>query len=229
MLQATLAAFKWRDLYVAPSQRWGDHALHEAVRIERTRGRQELVLLDKLGEQPSLLALKTLVAQRLPRVELPELLLEVQAWTGFASDFTHVNEQGARADDLPISVCAVLLAEACNVGLEPLVRPDIQALTRARLAWIQQWPPSGPNGARRGQCPRQPRESHLSSTTRARRAAHDACWRRGPCWPRRLSGHNAGNCVLALGHEHSVRANYHQVEVGWRPGSRRRKGAAGGG
>jgi Tn3 transposase DDE domain len=71
-------------------------------------------------------------------VELPELLLEVQAWTGFASDFTHVNEHGARADDLPISVCAVLLAEARNVGLEPLVRPDYSALTRARLDWIQQ-------------------------------------------------------------------------------------------
>ena len=68
----------------------------------------------------------------MPRVELPELLLEVQTWTGFASDFTHVNEHGARADDLPISVCAVLLAEACNVGLEPLVRPEIPALTRAR-------------------------------------------------------------------------------------------------
>ncbi len=113
---------------------------NEAVHIERAHGRHELVLsgLDRLDEPPSLLALKTLVAQRLPRVELPELLLEVQAWTGFASDFTHVNEHGARADDVPISVCAVLLAEACNVGLEPLVRPDMPALTRARLAWIQQ-------------------------------------------------------------------------------------------
>jgi len=70
-------------------------------------------------------------------VELPELLLEVQTWTGFVSDFTHVNEHGAPADDLPTSLCAVLLAEACNVGLEPLVRPEIAALTRARLAWIQ--------------------------------------------------------------------------------------------
>jgi hypothetical protein len=35
-------------------------------------------------------------------------------------------------------VCAVLLAEACNVGLEPLVRPEFPALTRARLARIQQ-------------------------------------------------------------------------------------------
>jgi hypothetical protein len=144
VLQATHAAFKRRDLYVMPSQRWGDpraqllsheawHAqrtavcrmlglneqpapvldrlaheldnayrrtadklpINEAVHIERVHGRQELVLagLDKLDEPPSLLALRTLVAQRLPRVELPELLLEVQAWTGFASDFTHVTEQ----------------------------------------------------------------------------------------------------------------------------------------
>jgi len=49
-----------------------------------------------------------------------------------------VNERGARADDLPISVCAALLAEARNLGLEPLVRSDVPALTRARLAWIQQ-------------------------------------------------------------------------------------------
>jgi TnpA family transposase len=188
-LQAVHAAFKRRDLYVVPSQRWSDpraqlltaeawqaqrtqvcrmlyldeqpapvlerlaHELdaayhrtadnlpsNEAVHIEHVHGRHELVLsgLDKLDEPPSLLALKTLVAQRLPRVELPELLLEVQAWTGFASDFTHVNEHGARADDLPISVCAALLAEARNVGLEPLVRPEVPALTRARLAWIQQ-------------------------------------------------------------------------------------------
>jgi hypothetical protein len=80
------------------------------------------VCLVRANEPPSLVALKTLVAQRLPRVELPELQLEVQAWTGFASDFTHANEHGARADDLPISVCATLLAEARNVGLEPLVR-----------------------------------------------------------------------------------------------------------
>jgi hypothetical protein len=113
---------------------------NEAVHIDRAHGRHELVLsgLDKLDEPPSLIGLRTLVAQRVPRVELPELLLEVQAWTGFASDFTHVNEHGARADDLPISVCAVLLVEACNVGLGPLVRPEIPALTRARLAWIQQ-------------------------------------------------------------------------------------------
>jgi hypothetical protein len=40
--------------------------------------------------------------------------------------------------DLPLSICAVLVAEACNIGLEPLVQPDIPALTRDRLAWVQQ-------------------------------------------------------------------------------------------
>jgi Tn3 transposase DDE domain len=53
---------------------------------------------------------------------LPELLLEVNAWTGFASQFTHLSEGTARVENLPISICAVLLAEACNIGLEPLVR-----------------------------------------------------------------------------------------------------------
>lgn len=94
--------------------------------------------LDKLEEPPSLKLLREQVASLLPRVDLPEILLEVQQWTGFANEFTHVSEGNTRVDDLPMSVCAVLLAEACNIGLEPLVRREVPALTRARLAWVQQ-------------------------------------------------------------------------------------------
>jgi len=32
----------------------------------------------------------------------------------------------------------VLLAEACNTGLEPLIRSDIPALKRDRLSWVDQ-------------------------------------------------------------------------------------------
>lgn len=71
-------------------------------------------------------------------MDLPELLLEVNAWTGFAGHFTHVSGGNARVDDLPVSVCAVLLAEACNIGLQPLVRRDVPGLTRGRLDWVQQ-------------------------------------------------------------------------------------------
>jgi TnpA family transposase len=74
----------------------------------------------------------------LPRIDLPEVLLEVQAHTGFAHKFTHLSEGNARVEDLPVSICAALMAEACNIGLEPLVRPDIPALTHGRLSWVQQ-------------------------------------------------------------------------------------------
>jgi TnpA family transposase len=41
-------------------------------------------------------------------------------------------------DDLPISVAAVLVAEACNVGLRPVVKPTVPALTRDRLSHVDQ-------------------------------------------------------------------------------------------
>jgi len=93
---------------------------------------------DKLGEVPSLTLLTQQIDDLLPRVDLTELLLEINAHTKFADEFTHVSESNARADDLTISICAVLLAEACNIGLEPLIKHQIPALTRHRLNWVKQ-------------------------------------------------------------------------------------------
>lgn len=111
-----------------------------AARVEHTDGQDRLVLtgLDKIDEPASLVELRVLVQALMPRVDLPELLLEVNAWTGFANQFTHLSEGTARVENLPISICAALLAEACNVGLEPLVRSDVAALTRGRLGWVLQ-------------------------------------------------------------------------------------------
>jgi len=94
--------------------------------------------LDKLEEPPSLTRLSRKVNELLPKVDLTELLLEIHAHTGFADEFTHVSESNARADDLSISICAVLLAEACNIGLEPLAKRNVPALTRYRLNWVKQ-------------------------------------------------------------------------------------------
>jgi len=111
-----------------------------AARIETVGGQDELVLtgLDKLEEPPSLVRLREAVNARLPRVDLPEILLEIATRTDFASKFTHVSERASRVGDLAISVCAVLIAEACNIGLEPLVRSEVPALRRARLSWVNQ-------------------------------------------------------------------------------------------
>ena len=95
--------------------------------------------LDRLEEPASLEELRNTLAAMIPRVDLPDLLLELHARTGLADEFDHVSEGGsARVRDLHKSVCAVLLAEACNVGLEPLVDPSDPALTRSRLSWVQQ-------------------------------------------------------------------------------------------
>jgi TnpA family transposase len=111
-----------------------------AARIETRDGKEELVLtgLEKLAEPPSLIRLREAVKARLPRVDLPELLLEIATHTGFAAKFTHVSERESQVSDLTTSVCAVLLAEACNIGLDPLVRNDVPALRRSRLSWVTQ-------------------------------------------------------------------------------------------
>ena len=111
-----------------------------AVRFERIDGKDELIVspLDKVEEPASLVALRTAIAGRLPRVDLPEILLEIAARTDCAVAFMHVSERAARVTDLGVSVCAVLLAEACNTGLEPLVRHETQSLRRDRLSWVSQ-------------------------------------------------------------------------------------------
>ena len=82
--------------------------------------------------------MRSTIAQRMPRVDLPEVLLEIATRTGFLDAFTHVSERGTRVADSSISLCAMLLAEACNIGPEPLVRQEVPALRRDRLAWVSQ-------------------------------------------------------------------------------------------
>ncbi|CEH38024.1 transposase (fragment) [Xanthomonas citri pv. citri] len=113
---------------------------NDAVRFENVGDKTELVLspLEALEEPPSLIALRNEIKARMPRVDLPEILLEVAGRTGCMEAFTHLTERTARAADLTTSLCAVLMAEACNTGPEPLVRPDTPALKRDRLMWVDQ-------------------------------------------------------------------------------------------
>jgi len=93
-------------------------------------------------EPATLVALRGLVARMLPRVDLPEVLLEVDAWTGYLSEFTHVamsdGPTGSRMEDLAISVAAVLVAEGCNLGFSPVVKSGHPALSRDRLSHVAQ-------------------------------------------------------------------------------------------
>ena len=113
---------------------------NESVRIDDSGKKPSLTItqLDKIDEPESLIKLREQVTELLPKIELTELLLEINAHTGFADEFFHVSEANARAENLLVSICAVLLAEACNIGLEPLVRGNVPALTLHRLSWVKQ-------------------------------------------------------------------------------------------
>ena len=72
--------------------------------------------LDALGEPKSLTWLRATAAAMLPKIDLPDLLFEVHAWTGFLDAFTHLGDGRTRMEDLTTSLVALLVAEACNIG-----------------------------------------------------------------------------------------------------------------
>jgi TnpA family transposase len=129
-----------QQLHEAYQQTAHNLPTNAAVRIEREKGRDTLSIrnLDKLEESAHLLALRYQVTTLLPYVDLPEAILEIHAKTQFLNEFTHVNDESIRAADLPVSLCAALIASACNIGLRPVVRQEIPALARHRLNWVQQ-------------------------------------------------------------------------------------------
>ena len=137
--QSTLAALTQEldETYRRVAARLPDN---DAVRFETVGDKTELVPspLEALAEPASLIALRNEIKARMPRVDLPEILLEIAGRTGCMEAFSHLTERTARAAYLTTSLCAVLLAEACNTGPEPFVRQDTPALRRDRLLWVDQ-------------------------------------------------------------------------------------------
>src|SRR3546814_1765510 len=81
--------------------------LNPAVTIINTSEGSDLSLdrLEKIEEPPSLIALRAAIDARLPRLDLPELIMEMHAKTGFADLFTHASEGGSRAENIATSIC----------------------------------------------------------------------------------------------------------------------------
>ncbi|HVA26026.1 MAG TPA: Tn3 family transposase [Chloroflexota bacterium] len=109
-------------------------------RIEHRDGADRVVVtpLDALDEPTSLVRPQAMVEALLPEVEIADLPLEVHAWTGFLDEYTHISGAPHRADGLAESVSALLVADACNVGLTPVIDEDYPPLSRDRLNWTAQ-------------------------------------------------------------------------------------------
>ncbi|MCQ6325394.1 transposase, partial [Bacillus cereus] len=68
-----------------------------------------------------------------PIIDIPQLLLELNRSTGFIKDFRHISESKSRINELPISICALLICLACFIGLRALVQDGFPALALDRL------------------------------------------------------------------------------------------------
>ena len=112
------------------------------MRIEQQNGRDRIILtgLDLLDEPASPIELHKDVTARMPAIDLPEMVLDVDSWVPCLGDFTHVSEANSRMDDLTLAVAAVLTAEATNVGVEPIVHDGVDALSRGGLFRVERLP-----------------------------------------------------------------------------------------
>jgi TnpA family transposase len=77
------------------------------------------------------------VAERLPKLELTDLLIEVDAWTQFSRRFEHAGGAEPRTKDLLTHLHAAVFAQACNFGLAQMA--EIAELSYRKLAWCATW------------------------------------------------------------------------------------------
>lgn len=128
---------KLNTTYLNTIKNWENN---KDVRIEPKGNKSKIVIsnVDKLEEPKSLLLLKKRIKSLIPDTDLPSVLLEIAYLTNFTEQFTHISQGNTRIDDLQVSICAVLIAKACNIGIKLLVHRGVPALEYDRLTWVDQ-------------------------------------------------------------------------------------------
>lgn len=82
-------------------------------------------------------ALAARITERLPRVELSDLLIEVDGWTHFSDHFVHAAGADTLRPTLLPHLYASILAHACNFGLEQMVQ--VTDIAYGQLAFCTTW------------------------------------------------------------------------------------------
>ncbi|MGF1919469.1 Tn3 family transposase [Enterococcus faecalis] len=108
-------------------------------RIEISKGKERLVLknIEKALESESAIQLRKEIARMLPLMDVPDLLLETNQELNFTDSFTQLTDNDTRMSDFHITMNAVLLSEACNIGLAPVTKGNTPVLTKDRLVWAK--------------------------------------------------------------------------------------------
>jgi len=81
--------------------------------------------------------LQNIISDRLPRIELTDLLVEVDSWIHFTDCFEHASTKQPKSPQLLTSLYASILALANNYGLKKMA--EISGLSYSQLAWCTNW------------------------------------------------------------------------------------------
>jgi Tn3 transposase DDE domain len=81
--------------------------------------------------------LRKLIEPLLPELDLPELLVEVDGWTGFTDQLVPLSGNRRRSNDMPCLLYAVILAQATNLGLSGMARASQFSYQQLEWAWEQ--------------------------------------------------------------------------------------------
>ena len=87
----------------------------DGIRIED--GELIVPMDDAVDFPESVKALDEQMRHRIPDIDLTDLLLEVDQWTGFSHHLTHAGGGQPRTDDLVLHLHAAVLAQGSNMGL----------------------------------------------------------------------------------------------------------------
>jgi len=102
-------------------------------------GRLHADKIAAIADPPSLIDVRRRLEGMLPRVDLPDLILEVMAWhPAFVAAFAGVSGGRSRLADLHVTIAAALTAHALNVGYVPVISEGVPALTRGRISHVDQ-------------------------------------------------------------------------------------------
>jgi TnpA family transposase len=127
-----------RTLDAAYREVGGRLAANTEVRVDDT-GKIHLTGVKAIEEPPSLVDLRARTTAMMPRVDLPEVILEVMSWEPqLVAAFTAVSGGRSRLEDLPTSIAACLAAHSMNVGYRPIAKKGVPALERSRLSHVFQ-------------------------------------------------------------------------------------------
>jgi TnpA family transposase len=101
--------------------------------------RLELSRPDAIAEDPRVARLRAGIERLMPPIDIPDLLAEVESWTGFTSELTHLAGATPRLEvgELRAHLHAALLAWGLNLG--PTRMAGCCPLSYRQIAWASEW------------------------------------------------------------------------------------------